>query len=203
MSRLYIYLHIHTHCIYDAYVCVCVHIYEGWVTWVIWRFTKNLCLRRGAQWVGMLSWWSWQSPVVCSCSLLNHPNSLRERMFKLNAKFDENSLLYSVILNAMATQYTCLLNRVHCPHWLLQWGHHCSHMQIPVHSTWLPSYINVIQTVLVILTVAELFPDTLRISNHHVEHFQYLMGFFVNYTSIKLKKKLLLLSTKSSLPQER
>ena len=65
---------------------------------------------------------------------------------------------HSVILNAMATQYTCLLN-VYCPHWLVWWSHHCLCMHIPVHSPWLPGYINVVQTILVILTMAVLFPD--------------------------------------------
>ena len=36
----------------------------------------------------------------------------------------------SVILNMMATQYTCSLNGVYCPHWLVQWSCHCSHMCI-------------------------------------------------------------------------
>ena len=37
-------------------------------------------------------------------------------MFKLNAKSDADSLLYSVILNAMATQYTCSLKGTYYPH---------------------------------------------------------------------------------------
>ena len=43
-------------------------------------------------------------------------------MFKLNAKFDEDCLLNSrsVILNAMATQYTRLLNSIYRPHGLVQ-----------------------------------------------------------------------------------
>ena len=45
------------------------------------------------------------------------------------------------------------------PHWLVQWSHHCSCMCIPVHSLWLPGYINVVQTILVILTMAGLFPN--------------------------------------------
>ena len=65
----------------------------------------------------------------------------------------------SVILNVVATQYTCSLNSVHCPHWLVQWSHHCSHMHIPVHSPWLPGYIDVTQTVLIISTMAGLFLD--------------------------------------------
>ena len=60
----------------------------------------------------------------------------------------------SVILNVMTTQYTCLLNGIYHPYWLIQWSHHCSCMCIPVHSPWLPGYINVVQTILVILTIA-------------------------------------------------
>ena len=63
----------------------------------------------------------------------------------------------SVILNVVATQYTCSLNSVHCPHWLVQWSRYCSCMHIPVHSPWLPGYIDVMQTILVILTMAGLF----------------------------------------------
>ena len=55
---------------------------------------KN-CTRCDA-WVGVLSWWSCQSPVAHSCSLLNHLNSFRGKMFKLNAKFDADLLLHSL-----------------------------------------------------------------------------------------------------------
>ena len=65
----------------------------------------------------------------------------------------------SVILNAKATQYTCSLSGVYRPHWPVQWSRHCSRMQIPGHSHWLPGYMDVTQTVLVILTIAGLFPD--------------------------------------------
>ena len=37
-------------------------------------------------------------------------------LFQLNAKFDADSLLYLLILNAMATQYTCSFNSVYCSH---------------------------------------------------------------------------------------
>ena len=67
--------------------------------------------------------------------------------------------IHSVLLNVMATQYTCSLNGIHCPHWLVQWSHHCSCMHLPVHSPWLPGYIDVTQTILVILTMAGLFLD--------------------------------------------
>ena len=63
--------------------------------WVIWCFTKNLCMRCDA-WVGELSWWRWPSPVAHACCLLNHPNSFRRGMFKLNAKFDADLLFYQL-----------------------------------------------------------------------------------------------------------
>ena len=85
-------------------------------------------------------------------------------MFKLSAKFDADSLLYSVILNVMVTQYTWSLNGVYCCHWLVQWSLHCSSMHIPIHSPWLPGYISIIQAVLVILRMAGLFPDRPHIS---------------------------------------
>ena len=65
----------------------------------------------------------------------------------------------SVILNMMATQYTCSLSGVYCPFWLVQWSHHCSPMHIPVHFPWLPGYISAAQTILLLLTMARLFPD--------------------------------------------
>ena len=55
---------------------------------------KN-CTRRDA-WVDTLLWWSCQSLVAHSCGLLNHTNSFCRGMFKLNAKFDADSLLYSL-----------------------------------------------------------------------------------------------------------
>ena len=137
---------------------------RSWVTWVIWCFTKKLCTRCDA-WAGMLSWWSCQSPIAHRCSLLNHPNSSHRGIFKLNTKFDADSLHYLLShFNAVTTQYTCSLNSVYHPHWLVQWSHHCSHMCIRVHSPWLPGYINVLQSILVILTMAGLSLDRPRIS---------------------------------------
>ena len=69
----------------------------------------------------------------------------------------------SVILNAIATPYTCSLSSVYRPHWLVQWCLHCSCVRIPVHSPWLPGYVNAAQTVLVILKTAGLFLD-----RHHI-----------------------------------
>ena len=114
-----------------------------WVTWVIWCFTKNLCTRRDA-WVGALSWWSCQSPVAHSCAFriiwivsVEECPSLTQNLMQVYCS------AHSVILNVTATQYTCSHSSVYCPHWLVQWSRHCSHMHIPVHSPWLPGYINV------------------------------------------------------------
>ena len=63
----------------------------------------------------------------------------------------------------MATQHTSSLSGIYRPHWLVQWNCHCSCMHIPVHSPWLPIYIDVTQTTLIILTMAGLFPDRQRI----------------------------------------
>ena len=62
----------------------------------------------------------------------------------------------SVILNATAT---CPLNGVSRHHWLVQWSRHCSRMCIPVHSPWLPGYIHVTQTILIVLMRAGLYLD--------------------------------------------
>ena len=45
-------------------------------------------------WVGTLLWWRCQFPVAHSCGLLHHLNSFHRGMFKLNIKFDTDSLLY-------------------------------------------------------------------------------------------------------------
>ena len=88
---------------------------------------------------------------------LSHPNSFCRGMFKLNAKFSADLLLYSL------SHFECDGHTGHTltqrPHWLVQWSHHCSHTCIPVHSPWLPGHVNVMQTVFIILTMAGLFPD--------------------------------------------
>ena len=58
-------------------------------------------------WSGVLLWWSCQSTVAHSCGLLNHLNSFHGGMFKLNAKFDADSLLYSL------SHFQCNSHTVH------------------------------------------------------------------------------------------
>ena len=133
-----------------------------WVTWVIWCFAKKLCMRHDA-WVGTSSRWSCQSLVAHSCSLLNHPNGFCGGMFKLNAKFDADSLPYSLshFECGMATQYTCLLTGIYCSPLTSTVK---SSLFTHVHSRPLSlAAINVLQTVLIILTMAGLFPDRPRI----------------------------------------
>ena len=79
-------------------------------------------------------------------------------MFKLNAKFDVDSLLYLVILNTTDMQYTCSLNSATPPMTSTVKSSLFTH----AHSTPLslvPGNIDVAQTVLVILTMAGIFLD--------------------------------------------
>ena len=111
-------------------------------------------------WVGVLLWWSCQSPVAHSYSLLNPSNSFHGEIFKFNTIFDADLLLYFLShFEGSGHTVHCSLNGIYHPHWLVQWSCHCSHKHIPVHSPWLPSYTDVVQTVLVTLTMAGLFPD--------------------------------------------
>ena len=120
---------------------------------------KCFCNRSDAC-VGTSSWWSCQPPVAHTCSFLNHLNSFCGWMYKLNTKFDADSLLYSLShfecdshIVYMLTQ-RCLL-----PPLTSTVKSYCSRTCIPVHSPWLPGYINFAQTVLVTLPMAEIFLD--------------------------------------------
>ena len=112
--------------------------------------------------MGTLLWWSCQSPVAHSWGLLNRWNSFHGGMFKHHAKFNTDPLLY------LLSHFEC---DGHTVHMLTQWRlppplnivqcrHHCSLMCVPAHSPWLPSYFDVMQTVLVTLTKAGLSPQT-------------------------------------------
>ena len=107
---------------------------------------------------------------ITSCPQLRPSESSKEfhgRMFKLNAKFDADFLLY-------------LLSHLECDdltvHMLTQWclppaltstvKSSFSHMLIPVLSPWLPGYIDVVQDILVILTMAALLPGKLQTSSY-------------------------------------
>ena len=91
----------------------------------------------------------------------------------------------SVILTVMATQYTRSLNGIYHLHWLVQWSHHCSHMCISVHSPWLPGYINVPQTILVILTMAGLLVYRPHIFSTHSKYPSNVHNSINNFDDIK------------------
>ena len=80
-------------------------------------------------------------------------------MFKLNAKFDADLLLY------LLSHFECNGHTIHSkpptapPTPASTVSHHCSYMHIPVHSPWLPGYIDVTQTILLILIMDGFFPD--------------------------------------------
>ena len=101
-----------------------------------------------------------QSLVDHSCGLRNLLNSFCRGMFTLNAKFDADSLLCS-LSHLQCNSYTVhmLTQWRLSPSWLVQWSCHHSCMCILVHSSWLPGYISMVQTVLIILAIAGLFPD--------------------------------------------
>ena len=96
----------------------------------------------------------WIIPIVS----VEECSSFRQNLMQVHC------YIRSVILKAVATQYTCSLNGIYCPHWLVQWSHHCSHMRIQVHSPWLPGYTDVAHTILIILTRIGLFLDRPHIS---------------------------------------
>ena len=117
-------------------------------------------------WAGALLWWNCQSPVAHSCSLLNHWNSFRRGMFKLNAKFNADLSLYSL------SYFKC---DGHTIHMLTQW-----HLPPPLTSTVKSSLFTHAHSsplffaarlhgccanLLVILTMVGLFLDRPRISS--------------------------------------
>ena len=64
-------------------------------------------------------------------------------------------------------------------------------MRIPVHSPWLPGYMNVVQTVLVSLTMAGLFPDRPHILRMYtVLYFWNTLGFMLDDTFLFILRNL-------------
>ena len=106
----------------------------------------------------MLLWWSCQSqlPIAAGSWIirivsLEECSSLMQNLMQISC----STLSH---FECDGPQYTCSLNSVYHPHWLVvQWSHHCSCTCILVHSPWLPGSINVVQTILIILTMVSLF----------------------------------------------
>ena len=138
-------------------------LYGGWVTWVIWCFTKKTLYE---------TWCMSGHVVVMKLSITSCPQvafqiiqilSVEQWLSLMQNLMQIHCSTCSVILNVRATWYPCSLNGVYYPSWIVQGSHHCSRMSILVHSPWLPRYINVTPTILVILTMAGLFLDRPRI----------------------------------------
>ena len=99
-----------------------------------------------------------KSPVAHSCGLLNHPNSFHRGIFKLNTKFDADSLLYSLSHFEWDGHAGHMLTQRHLLPPLTSTMR--SSLSSHAHSSpfsWLPGYISIAQTVLVILTMVGLF----------------------------------------------
>ena len=122
-------------------------------------FCQKLCMRPDA-WVGVLLWWSCQSPFAHSCSLLNlqivsaeEYSSLMQNLMRVRYS------THPVILNVTATQYICSLIGVYGPRPLLTstvksplFTHACS-----CPFSLVPGYIDAAQSILVLLTMAGRF----------------------------------------------
>ena len=63
----------------------------------------------------MLLWWSCQSPVAHSCGLLKHSNTFHGGLFKLNTKFDADSLLYLLSHSEWDGHTVHMLTQWHLP----------------------------------------------------------------------------------------
>ena len=87
-----------------------------------------------------------------------------EECSNLMAKFNADSLLYSLSHLECDSHTVHMLTQLHLL--LVQWSRHYSHTCIPVQSPWLPGDVNVVQTILVIWTMAGLFPDSPCIFPH-------------------------------------
>ena len=70
-----------------------------------------------------------------------------------------HSSTHSIILNVMAKQYRCSLNVIYClpPLSSAVKLSLFTHAHSSPHSPWLPGYINVLQAILITLTIVGLF----------------------------------------------
>ena len=119
-------------------------LYGGWVTWVIWCFTKKLCMRQsflheGARCCNEAA--SHQLSIAVAFWII-WIVSVEECLTLMRNWMQIHCSAHLVILNVTGTQCIHLLNSVYHPHWLVQWSCHCSCIWIPVHSPWLPGYID-------------------------------------------------------------
>ena len=145
---------------------------EGeWVTWVIWCFAKRTLHKTWCTSV----WWSCQSPAAHSCGLLNQWNSFHGGMLKLNAKSDADLSLYPLSHCECDCHTVHMLTQQRLPPPLTSTVK--SSLFTHAHSSpspWLPGYIDVVQTFLIILTIAGLFLD-----RPHIRYIKYTHKYII------------------------
>ena len=132
---------------------------RGWVTWVIWCFTKISAQDMMHEWVRCCDKAANHQLPIAAAFWIIHIVSVEECSSLTQNLMQIHCSTCSVILHVTAAQYTCSLSGICCPHWLEQWSHHCSQMCIPVHSPRLPGYTDVMQTIPIGLTKVGLLPD--------------------------------------------
>ena len=102
---------------------------------------------------------------ITSCPQLHPPESsdwFPQRNVQVNTKFDAGSWLYSLSHFECDGHTVHMLTQQCLPSPLTSTAKssfNCSHTRIPVQFPWLPGYIDVVQTILIILTTAGLFQD--------------------------------------------
>ena len=101
------------------------------------------------------------------------------RNVKFNAKFDTDALLYLLSHFECSGRTVHTLTQLRLP----QWSRHCSHMHSPVHSPWLPGYISIAQTVLIVLIMTGLFPDRTR-TIYYILNMYFIYLIYVLYLNI-------------------
>ena len=100
----------------------------AWIIWVIWCFATNsaqdvmreqaCCCDEAANHQLPIAAAFWIIQIVWIVSK-EECSSLTQNLMQIRCS------THSVILNVMATQYTCSLDGVSHPHGLAQWSHHC------------------------------------------------------------------------------
>ena len=94
----------------------------------------------------------------CSCCINNGWTFSGQTSYGINYAMTSLAFRRSMLFSQDHKEHTCIWTNL--VYYLVQWGRHCSFMHIPVHSPWLPGNIDVTQTVLIVLTMAGLFPDS-------------------------------------------
>ena len=161
-------------------------LYWGWVTWAadLCRLQRTrstfsgVLLIAGLPECGSVSKDTRPSlrhlchTFICTALIASSPKAFRiirivsmEECASLT-QFDADSLLYSLSHFECDGHIGHMVSQQCLPPTLIQWSRHCSHVHILAHSPWLSGYIDVVQTLLIILTMAGLFLNRPRTSHY-------------------------------------